>query len=28
VFKLFESPLSRPNLEKVMHGNAKRFLKG
>jgi predicted TIM-barrel fold metal-dependent hydrolase len=28
VFKLFESPLGRPELEKVMHGNAARFLKG
>ncbi len=28
VFKLFESPLGRPELEKVMHGNAERFLKG
>jgi predicted TIM-barrel fold metal-dependent hydrolase len=28
VFKLFESPLERPELEKVMHGNAARFLKG
>ncbi len=28
VFKLFESPLDRPVLEKVMHGNAERFLKG
>jgi len=28
VFKLFESPLSRPELEKVMRGNAERFLKG
>jgi predicted TIM-barrel fold metal-dependent hydrolase len=28
VFKLFESPLDRPELEKVMHGNAERFLKG
>jgi predicted TIM-barrel fold metal-dependent hydrolase len=28
VFKLFESPLGRPELEKVMHGNAQRFLKG
>ena len=28
VFKLFESPLSRPALEKVMHSNAERFLKG
>src|SRR5262245_42152191 len=28
VSKLFESPLSRPDLEKVMHGNAERFLKG
>jgi predicted TIM-barrel fold metal-dependent hydrolase len=28
VFKLFESPLGRPELEKVMRGNAQRFLKG
>jgi predicted TIM-barrel fold metal-dependent hydrolase len=28
VFKLFESPLGRGELEKVMHGNAQRFLKG
>jgi predicted TIM-barrel fold metal-dependent hydrolase len=28
VFKLFESPLGRPELEKVMRGNAERFLKG
>jgi predicted TIM-barrel fold metal-dependent hydrolase len=28
VFKLFESPLSRPELEKLMHGNAERLLKG
>ena len=28
VFKLFESPLGRPELEKVMRGNAARFLKG
>jgi predicted TIM-barrel fold metal-dependent hydrolase len=28
VFKLFESPLDRPVLEKVMRGNAERFLKG
>lgn len=28
VFKLFESPLGRPELEKVMHGNAARLLKG
>jgi predicted TIM-barrel fold metal-dependent hydrolase len=28
VFKLFESPLGRPELEKVMCGNAARFLKG
>ena len=28
VFKLFESPLDRPELEKVMRGNATRFLKG
>lgn len=28
VFKLFESPLARPQLEKVMRGNAERFLKG
>jgi uncharacterized protein len=28
VFKLFESPLDRPDLEKVMRGNAERFLKG
>ena len=27
VFKLFESPLGRPELEKVMRGNAERFLK-
>src|SRR5262249_7404466 len=27
VFKLFESPLGRPELEKVMHANAERFLK-
>ena len=28
VFKLFESPLDRPVLEKVIRGNAERFLKG
>jgi predicted TIM-barrel fold metal-dependent hydrolase len=28
VFKLFESPLGRPELEKMMRGNAERFLKG
>jgi hypothetical protein len=28
VFKLFESPLGRAELEKVMRGNAARFLKG
>jgi predicted TIM-barrel fold metal-dependent hydrolase len=28
VFKLFESPLGRPELEKLMHGNAERLLKG
>lgn len=28
VFKLFESPLGRAELEKVMRGNATRFLKG
>jgi predicted TIM-barrel fold metal-dependent hydrolase len=28
VFKLFESSLSRPELEKLMHGNAERILKG
>ena len=28
LFKLFESPLGRPELEKMMHGNAERFLKG
>ena len=28
VFKLFESPLGRPDLEKVMRGNAERLLKG
>jgi predicted TIM-barrel fold metal-dependent hydrolase len=28
VFKLFESPLARPELEKLMRGNAERFLKG
>jgi hypothetical protein len=28
VFKLFESPLGRPELKKVMRGNAERFLKG
>jgi predicted TIM-barrel fold metal-dependent hydrolase len=28
VFKLFESPLGRPELAKVMRGNAERFLKG
>jgi predicted TIM-barrel fold metal-dependent hydrolase len=28
VFKLFESPLGRTELEKVMRGNAERFLKG
>jgi hypothetical protein len=28
VFKLFESPLGRPDLEKVMRGNAERFLNG
>jgi len=28
VFRLFESALGRPELEKVMHGNAERFLKG
>jgi predicted TIM-barrel fold metal-dependent hydrolase len=28
VFKLFESPLGLPELEKVMRGNAERFLKG
>jgi predicted TIM-barrel fold metal-dependent hydrolase len=28
VFKLFESPLSRPELKKVMRGNAERFLRG
>jgi predicted TIM-barrel fold metal-dependent hydrolase len=28
LFKLFESPLGRPDLEKVMRGNAERFLKG
>jgi uncharacterized protein len=28
VFKLFESPLDRPVLEKVMRGNAERFMKG
>jgi predicted TIM-barrel fold metal-dependent hydrolase len=28
VFKLFESPLGRPDLEKVMRGNADRFLNG
>jgi predicted TIM-barrel fold metal-dependent hydrolase len=28
VFKLFESPMGRPELEKVMRGNAARFLKG
>ena len=28
VFKLFETPLDRPELEKVMCGNAARFLKG
>jgi len=28
VFKLFESPLGRPELEKVMRGNAQRLLKG
>jgi predicted TIM-barrel fold metal-dependent hydrolase len=28
VFKLFESPLSRPELEKLMRGNAERILKG
>lgn len=28
VFKLFESPLGRPELEKIMHGTATRFLKG
>lgn len=28
VFKLFESPLDRPDLEKVMRDNAERFLKG
>jgi hypothetical protein len=27
-FKLFESPLGRPDLEKVMRGNAERFLNG
>jgi predicted TIM-barrel fold metal-dependent hydrolase len=28
VFKLMESPLDRAELEKIMHGNAERFLKG
>jgi predicted TIM-barrel fold metal-dependent hydrolase len=28
LFKLFESPLGRPDLEKVMRGNAERFLRG
>ena len=28
VFKLFESPLRRPDLEKVMRGNAERLLRG
>jgi hypothetical protein len=28
VFKLFESPLGRPELEKLMRGNAERLLKG
>jgi uncharacterized protein len=28
VFKLFESPLGRPELDKVMRGNAERFLNG
>lgn len=28
VFKLFESPLDRPDSEKVMRGNAERFLNG
>ncbi len=28
VFKLFESPLGRPELEKVMRGNAERIIKG
>jgi predicted TIM-barrel fold metal-dependent hydrolase len=28
VFKLFESPLGRPDLERVMRGNAERFLTG
>jgi predicted TIM-barrel fold metal-dependent hydrolase len=28
VFKLFESPLDRPELEKIMRGNAERILKG
>jgi predicted TIM-barrel fold metal-dependent hydrolase len=28
VFKLFESPLGRAELDKLMHGNAERFLKG
>lgn len=28
LFKLFESPLGRPELEKLMHSNARRILKG
>jgi predicted TIM-barrel fold metal-dependent hydrolase len=28
LFKLFESPLGRADLEKVMRGNAERFLNG